>query len=314
MENSAAPTASIAPTSPAAPNQPSFQGGTQGSQSSSGFQDSSSTSNQSNSQQSAPEIFEIKSNGRVVKMTRREVIDHASMSYAATAKFQEAAQTRKQVDKIINTAKTSPIEALMDPSLGLTKDQIRDAFEKWYKKEYIDPETLSPQEREFNSMKEELERRRREDQDRDVRTKQEKEQLETAQYRQEYERQIVEALEKSDLPKTKYIASRVAFYLRQNNQNGWDAPMSLIVSQVKREQQQLMTGQLSGIDGDGLIGLLGEDIVNKIRQADLRRLRSKRYEGHQQSNAASYSSSSTDERISYSDVNKRLREMRQGKW
>src|SRR6478752_3328124 len=51
------------------------------------------------SQSQNSDIFEVKVNGKVVKMTRQELIDNASMVHAANARFEEAAKTKKEVER-----------------------------------------------------------------------------------------------------------------------------------------------------------------------------------------------------------------------
>lgn len=261
---------------------------------------------------SQTEMYEVKVNGKVVKMTRDEVISHASMSHAAQSKFEEAAKTRKQVDKIISTAKSNPIEALMDPSLGLTKDQIRDAFEKWYTAEYIEPETLSPDQRKMKELEQKLQRYEQEEQEKLQKSQKEQEDQLTNKQREYLQNQIIEAMDKSGMPKTKFLAGRMAFYMRENLKNGWEAPIEMIVSQVKKERQSMMSDLVSHSEGESLIQMLGDDVVNKIRQHDLKQLRAKR-QGIPSQMGYGNSSPNRDEKISSSEVARRLREMRSGK-
>lgn len=258
------------------------------------------------------EYFDVKVNGRTIKMTRQEVMDHASMSHAANSKFNEAKQQRQKVDQIIAKAKSNPIEALMDPELGLSKDQIRDAFEKWYNDEFILTESMSEAEKKLRDA--EIRLKKFEEQERAAKEKQENDELEqlTNKQRAYLQQQIVEALDKSGLPKTKFIASRMAFYMKQNLVNGWDAPMDLIVRQVKDEHKGLTSGISSESSVEQLIEMLGEDVINKIRRHDLEQLRAKR--NLPPVMGSRNSDGSSDQKIYSSDVNKRLREMRTGKW
>jgi hypothetical protein len=272
---------------------------------------SSPGSQSSSSQTSSPEIFEVKVNGKTLKMSRDEVIAHAQMSHAAQARFEEAARTRKSVDKIISTAKNNPIQALMDPELGLTKDQIRDAFEKWYTQEYIEPESLTPEQRKSKEMERELEKYRTSE--KEMREKMEREQQEklTATQREYLQNQIIEAMDKSGLPRTKFFAQRMAFYMRENLRQGWDAPLDLIVSQVKKEHQERNAEISKDATVEQLVEMFGEDVINKIRRHDLEQLRKRRQ--FPQTSSQSVDGYGNTEKTSMSEVNKRLREIRMGK-
>lgn len=253
----------------------------------------------------APELFEIKVNGKTQRLTRDELIARAQLSESATSRFEEAAQARKQVEKIISTARSNPIEALMDPALGLSKDQIRDAFEKWYAQEYIDPETLTPEQLRLRDSEAELKAYK--DREREAKEKAEQEEQEklTHQQTENLQKTIVEAMESSGLPKTKFFVSRMAFYMRQNLLNGWEAPTSVIVAQVRKERQEIMSDLTESSDPETLIALLGDGVVNKIRQHDLKKLREKRAPSFQPSQPRE--ESETEEKVDYAEVKRAMR-------
>ncbi len=262
-----------------------------------------------------PEMWDVKVNGKMVKMTRQEALDNASMSYAANDKFNEAAKLRKQVDSILSKAKSNPIEALMDPSLGLTKDQIRAAFEKWYTDEYIEPETLNADQKKAREY--EIRLKKYEDQEKLAKEKaaQDEEERLTSQQRDYLQGQIIEAMEASGLPKTKFFVSRMAFYMRQNALNGWDAPINLIVKQVQNERQSMMGDMSDGATPEQLVALLGESASQKINSYYLKQLRDKRgqFAPAATNNPRAGTGPLSGEKISSSEVTRRLRDMRMGK-
>lgn len=262
---------------------------------------------------SSNDVFEVVVNGKTVKMTRQQVMDNASMSVAAADKFAEASKTRKEVDRIIKTAKENPIEALMDPALGLSRDQIREAFEKWYSKEFIEPERLTPDQRKMKEYEEKV--KKYEDQDKAQKLKEEEDQLTqlTGQQKEFLQNQIIEALETSGLPKTKFFASRMAFYMKQNAMNGWDAPLSMIVQQVKNERSNMMSDFTENATAEHLISLLGEGVINKIRQHDLAQLRSKRNIPAPTTQSNPSRSTSEKKNTSWDEVQQNLRDLRSGK-
>ncbi len=263
---------------------------------------------------SSTDIFEVKVNGKTVKMTRQEVIDHASMSHAANDKFNEAKKTRSEVDRIIKSAKSNPIEALMDPALGLTKDQIRDAFEKWYAKEYIEPETLTADQKRIREQEERLSKYEQQDKEKKEREEKEQEDKLTHHQREFLQGQIIEALEKSNLPKTKETVRKIAFYMRQNLANGWEAPMEMIIRQVKNDRQGSFRDEIENCSIEQAVELLGEGFMNKVRSHDLQKLRERRQLPGQVSNPrAGTGPLDESKKISSSEVNRRLRDMRLGK-
>jgi hypothetical protein len=254
--------------------------------------------------------YEVVINGKTHKMNLRELKNHASMAYAAQSRFEEAARLRKEMEQFKSTAQKDIIQALY--AQGFTDDQIRDHMEKWYTQKFIEPETLSPEERKIKEYEAELERYRTEQREKEDAEKK-KYQDEIVQQQREYlENQIIQALENSGLPKTRYIASRMAFYMKQNLEKGWEAPMDLIVEQVKNERKLLQNAEVSELDGEALVKYLGEDIIHKIRRYDLEQLRSRKQ------NALSEFPSSNEpidrsQKLHSTEVTRRLKEMRLGK-
>ena len=262
------------------------------------------------------ELFEVKVNGKIVKMTRQQVLDSASMSHAANERFSEAKKTRAEVDKLLSKAKSNPIEALMDPSFGLSKEQIRDAMEKWYSKEFIEPESLSPQERRIKELEEQVELTRKEKEELAAAKQAEIEEKEDAQNRTYYQKQIIDAMEAHKIPKTEANAKRIAALMRQNLQNGWDAPMDFIIRQMKSERQGHFKEEFSSATIDELIDLLGEEKMNELRRHDLQKLREKKQMPPVQSGGSMSNSGiahAERKKISMSDAEDRLRDIRLGK-
>ena len=279
----------------------------------SGVSGSTDATNSTPQTGSSSEHFEVKVNGKTVKMSRDELIAHAAKSQAADQRFEEAARLRREASAFEEKVKKNQIQALMD--LGYTREQIRDSFEKWYSQEFIEPEALTPEQKKARDNERELEKYRQSEKERQEKDAKEQEEKLTAQQREYFSNQIIEAMEKSGLPKTKFFAQRMAFYMRQNALQGWDAPLDLIVSQVKKERQEIMSDLTENTSVDQIISLMGENVINKIRKHDLEQLRSRRQnQGVQKTGLDGYGNVENSEKLNYSDVNKRLRDMRMGKF
>lgn len=316
MEGSAAPVAAGGPTNSTPGGDSPSSGGT-GSQSQggSGLDKSVPPASSPKSQSDPGEMYEIPVNGRMVKMTRQEMIDHASMGRAANDKFNEARKMKQETEAWKSKAQKNMIEALQDPALGLSKDQIRDEFEKWYTKEFIEPESLSQDERKMREREAKVKKWEEEQEQKKLKDQEDEETQLTNQQRAHLQSQIIEAMDASGLPKTKFFVSRMAFYMRQNALNGWEAPKEMIVKQVLEERKSILSDMSEGSTAEQLISLLGEGVINKIRKHDLEKLRASR---GQMSRPASPSRAGTgvttgNERLSSAEVNQRLRDIRLGK-
>lgn len=269
-------------------------------------------------QTSQSELFEVKVNGKTVKMTRQEVIDNASMVHAANERFNEASRLRKEYEEKQTKYAKNPLDAFLDHAKTLPPEERRKLLEEYYMREYIEPETLSKEERALREREAKISQWEKEQAERADQEKRQQEEQLTTKEREFLQSQIIEAMESSGLPKTKFFVQRMAFYMRQNLINGWQAPLPLIVKQVQNERQTMMSDLSSDASAEQLISLLGDGIINKIRAHDLQKLRDSR-KGLSQSpgghaGTGPQPSSSSGEKIYSSEVNRRLRDMRSGKY
>lgn len=313
-----APSSGAQTTAPTQTSGAQTQTSTQTQNASSGAK-STGSQTQSQTSQSAPEYFELKVNGKTMRMTREEVLANAQLGLGAHSKFEEAAKMRRDFEALKNEAlkKEDPraaVKALMQ--LGLSKEQIRQSMEQWYHEEFIEPETLNEDQR----ARKEAERRLKEYEARELEQKQREQQQQeeqmTAKQREYFERKIIDTLESSKLPKNPETAKRIAFYMREALKNGWDAPAEVIAAQVRKEQRDIFSQTFSNANVEEVINLVGEDFINKLRAYDLKQLRERRSMGipSDDSQRASNDSNASGNKVSYDEVNRRIRDMRSGKW
>ena len=279
-----------------------------------------------------PATRPIKVNGKVLHLTDEQIEQRASLSEAAQERFQEAAQMRKQAEAVLSRFRDpkAAIQALQDPSLGLTKQQIREAFEDWYTEEFVEPDTLSPEQKKLREYEAQIKKYADEEKSRQQQQINQEREAMTSQARQELQAQIIDVIETGGLPKTNFTVQRIAHWMRKNHQNGFNAPTELIVAQVRKERDEVIKSLVDVSDGASLIQMLGDDIINKIRRYDLDQLKALRAGGQPGALAAPNLSGNVDpaaasgerprnERGQYrptsSQVNEKLREMqRTGKW
>ena len=263
---------------------------------------------------SGPQYYEIKVNNKAVKMTLQELMDRASMSQAATERFQRAAELERKYNKFKETAIKDPIQAILDPELGLTKEQIRERLEDYYYNEYVETEKMSPAERDLRAAQQRLKEYEEKETQRQNELNQQEEERISNQFRETAQQQIIEALESNPmLPKgDPFIVSRMAFYMRQNNMNGWDAPMDMIVRQVHSDTKNLVGSICKSMTGEQLMSTLPPEVVSTLLKHHLEKIRKGRNE-IQSTQAAPVKTPPKPDRVDMSDVEKRLTLMRTGK-
>lgn len=261
-----------------------------------------------------PKTYDVKVNNRIVKMTEQEVILHASKSHAADTRFNEAAKMRDQHQKFMDSVKKNPIQALLDPELGLTKEQIRDQIETWYNQEFIETEKLSPDQKKNLELEAKVKKYEEEKAAFEKKKADEAEQETLSQEREYYQGQIIVAMEKSGLAKTEDNAKRMAFYMRQNLANGWDAPIEMIIQQVKNDQKAWGSNLTENSSVEQIIEVFGEGLVKKVNQHYLKQLRESRKNGGTPSFGKTSEPTQSPEsggKVSYADVTQNMRRMRE---
>jgi hypothetical protein len=268
----------------------------------------------------APELFEIKVGGKPKKVTRDELIKLAELGDGADQKFQEAAKLRKQAESYLAKMRNpkDAIALLQDPALGLSEEQVRAAFEEWYSERFIKREKMTPAERrladaeakikqyEDEKAAERAEKQKQADQELDAKTA------------AEIQKEIIETIQTSGLPKSRFTVSRIAYWTRVNEEQKMNAPRELIVQQVQKEMRQLMDDMVQSSDGEVLEKLLGEGTTKKLRKLALERLRAKRAKLGEAPPATTPKEKKEPgekkEKLRSADVNRNLRNLRLGKW
>jgi hypothetical protein len=264
-----------------------------------------------------PKTYEVKVNGKIQRMTEDEVLARARMAEAAEQRFNEAAKIKKSAEAAIGRIRDPEqmMDALMDPALGLSKDQIRQKFEEWYEREFIEPEKLTEDQKKLREAEKQIKKYADEAKQREQAKQQAEQEELTAKARGEIQQQIIEALETNALPKTNFTVRRLAYWIQRNQANGFNAPTSLLVSQVRNEFNSSMRDMVESADGEALVQLLGDGIIQKLRKYDLEQLRKMRGGGQVQADpgtqAPTGGNSNADkrDRPSSAEVTQKLREL-----
>lgn len=242
------------------------------------------------------------------------------MAHAANDRFNEASKIRKEFEEKQSKYSKDPIQAFLDYTKTLPAEQRRKALEDFYMREYIEPETLSKEERAMREREAKISQWEKEQAERQEQEKKQHEEQLTAKERTFLQEQIIEAMEASGLPRTPAFVSRMAFYMRQNLINGWNAPTAMIVKQVLQEHNATMNDLSERSTPEQLVKMIGEKGAKKINAYYLQKLRESRNgltqppQGAKNASTGPIGGRDSREKISMSDVNRRLRDMRNGKF
>jgi hypothetical protein len=227
-----------------------------------------------------PKVWKLKVDGQEVEF---DATDEAAVQrvvqkgLASDRKFQEAAKVRQQAENFVKMLKENPLEVLKHPSLGLNFRELAENF--LY--EQIQAESISPEERQVSSEREELERYRRQEQEtkQQQQTKQQEELKD--RYRQDYQTKFIEALDVAGLPKSDWSVTRMATYMREAISKGLtNVTPKDVAHLVKQDWLSAQREMFGSLDGDKLIEVLGKDVAEKIRLHDVAKYK----QGQQQPN------------------------------
>ena len=225
--------------------------------------------------ETAARKYKLKVNGVEREYDEETVIRRAQLAESADQKFQEASKLRKQTEAFIQALRDDPVSVLTNPKLGVDMRKIAEQFlAKEYQREMVSPEQRELEElREFKAQRE---REAQEAQEHEQMTTREREfAAQQQKYAQEYDRQIGEGLMNSGLPKTPQTLKRVAELMHSALKKGYELDVATAVDMVRESYQNDMMELYGKLDGDKLVGLLGEDLAKKIRMYDLQRLKAK---------------------------------------
>jgi hypothetical protein len=240
--------------------------------------------------------YKVKVDGADMEVDEKELLSGYSKSKAADKRFQDAMQMRKQSETFINLLKTDPIKVLSDPAIGHDMRKLAED----YLIEQVKNEMMSPEQRELKDIKSKLlkyeDEKKAFEQQQDLERHQ---QLES-QYTQNYQAEIIQALDQAGLPKTARTAGRFAHYLEQALLRGQQAlkegneveakqwfgmKASDMIDFVRKDYKEDTVSMYGQLPPEQLLQMLGPDIAKKIREADLAAYKTNNMPGQRQASA-----------------------------
>lgn len=214
-------------------------------------------------------IFEF--DGR--KFTQAEIKRELEKAKGSDAKFREAAEHRKQVEDFMEAFQKDPLSVLKDKRIPIDRKSLGEKLLL----ESLEEEMLSPAERETRELKAKL----GEYESKEEVAKREAEEAQREQRkeikRQEISQLFTKAMESTPLSKDPETAAMVmrdmAFMMRAAKERGIEVSAEELAKHAETKYQKAMYALANTLDGEDLIGFLGESVIKKIRKADLARLK-----------------------------------------
>ena len=213
--------------------------------------------------------MKLKIDGNEQEFDESEVIRYAQLGKASDKRFQEASKMRKESEDLISLIKRDPRAVLEDPRIGHNFRQLAEQFLS----EELQREMQTPEQRKNFDNEKKL--RQFEDERKSQQQEVESQQQAKLQehYANEYTQTITTALSTSGVPKTPRTVKRMAELMSQSLQHGIDLKPQDLAKIVKEDYINEMKELFGSADDDILLGLVGDETANKIRKADLKRLK-----------------------------------------
>ena len=190
----------------------------------------------------------------------------------ADKRFQTAANTRAEAERFFEAMKDpkSLRKILEDPRVGIDLKK----FAEEYVWEQIQEQNLTPEQKTARDRDRRLAEYEERERSRDEEEKKTKASERQKQFEQSYEEKITQALQLGGLPKTHASVSKMADYLEKSLRHNVDLSPQELVKVVRNDYLEEFNSVLSAADGEQLLSLIGEANAEKLRKADLKRLRS----------------------------------------
>lgn len=210
--------------------------------------------------------FEIDDNPEVVEYLTKQL----QMSKAAQRAMQEKGSFEKQVQSFVENLKGNTAEVLQQ--MGL--DPVE--FAAKVLEQEIEKQKLSPEERRNRELEAKLKALEEESKQKEEEARRKEFEAHRNQIADRVENQMIQALDKSDLPHTPYVADRIAKYmlLALNDPSG---PIELtpedVIPLVREDILGDMQQILKGMSEDKIEDFIGKDVFSKVRKKNIEKLK-----------------------------------------
>jgi hypothetical protein len=220
-------------------------------------------------------VWKLKADGEEFEFdaTDEETVKREIMkARGADKRFKEAAAFRQQAETFFGMLKDpGQLEKLLtDPRIGVD-------VKKWaeeYVWKQIEESQLTPEQKAQRDKDRDYDRlKKQEDDEKLTKAEREKQQRQSG-YESNYEKTILKALEIKGVPKDQGTVMKMADYMIAAVKKGYDLSPEEVADLVKQDNAAYFKTHTSEMNEDQFLEFLGEQAAEKLRKADLKRLKS----------------------------------------
>lgn len=221
-----------------------------------------------------PTSKKFKVNGREIEVPQDKLDYYAQLGLSANEKWQEAANMRKEAEKVLSTAKTekSAIKAL--EAAGFSKQDAQKILEDELRRIY-EEEDLSPEEKARRQEQEELNRYRQAEEERKKLIEQEAASKEEQKYLEQLDTEIADAIAASDLPKNPILGKFALNYMNAFAQQGEELSAKDAIKFVSADFKLILRDMIGNMDSKSLKEYLKPEHLKGFQQDSVAEYRAK---------------------------------------
>lgn len=214
--------------------------------------------------------WKLKTQGKTREITdEAELVRLAQMGLGAHEKFEQAAKARKQSEALLELLQKDPAKALS--SMGM---DVRKLAEE-YLVEEAKKLQMSEEERQRYEIQQEIARLKAEKEDLQRQQQEERISKLQSQYEADIQDQIIDAIDKYKLPKNPKTVARIAEYMANALENGYEATALDVATRVRQDLEEEHRTMFSHYSVEDLLNLIGEQKAKEIRQYEVNKVKSK---------------------------------------
>ncbi len=215
-----------------------------------------------------PQKFKVKVAGEEREITSDEALKDYELRQASYKRMADAAAKEKEYQSFQEQLEKDPIKLLKSKN-----PKFRELAEQFLADELM-AEMMTPEEKQRQAMEQELSRYKKQEQETKEREEQSRQSAEQQRAAQDIDVGLSKALANTFLPKDEFTVSRIANTMISALQAGVDMSYEDAVRITEENEIGGFRKGVESLEGERLLKYLGETVAEKIRKADIGRLKS----------------------------------------
>ncbi len=221
----------------------------------------------------AEDVWDVQENGKVVKKTRKEILEAYQLRQLSDRKRSEADKVLSEYQKLQEVSKKDPIKFMK--AMGYDFDNLATS----YLAKKAEDSMKDPKVRELEQAKAEAETYKKwVEEQKQLQTKTQQEQAVAAE-KSKLHSEIIQAIEESKelgMPVDEELVIAIAQKMMIQDKAKKPLNAKEALPAAYQSTQKWLQGMASKMEGEAIVKWLGPDVAKKIRQYDLAQLKAKR--------------------------------------